>query len=583
WIGALSMGMVFLCSPLVSMSTDRFGCRATAVGGSLVAFVGLLTGSFAKSLPLQYLTYGLLFGAGCSYSLQPTLVILGQYFQRHLGLANGLVTAGSSLFSVALPVLLEEVLVPLGLERTFQILSVLPLTQAALLGATFRPPPTPECHGDVQSNTNQTERSNQHCHNNRLGSSKSGNDSALHHQDNHPLSSQEQPPPENNGNAQQHSTEHPTTTLPNSNSTAIISKQETGHHCTLAEENTFSGIRIFCVPSYRMWAFGVAIAVLGYFVPYVHLMSFVQEQFEDSEQKEWILLVCIGASSGVGRLVFGHVGDLLPGLNKIYLQAVSFMFLGLASILVPQCLTFEGLVVVCVLLGVCDGCLLTLMAPVAFEVLGVQRASQGIGYLLGLMALPMTAGPPLAGLLHDQLGNYCLAFYLAGVPPLIGGLLLLFIPRMHHHLWASRAEMLPGLYGTKVRAEDSMSGSRMSTVSQWLSSDVFIVFVVVLLLLLAAISTVCWVMRRHHRHTAKERTAEIEIIPAGGLDRNNQPSFTLKIVTEQKHASELIQMLTGNANLTELTASVVTAEVDNDDDDDDDDDDDTSEYSTATS
>uniref|UniRef100_A0A4W4F8G7 Uncharacterized protein n=1 Tax=Electrophorus electricus TaxID=8005 RepID=A0A4W4F8G7_ELEEL len=120
-----------------------------------------------------------------------------------------------------------------------------------------------------------------------------------------------------------------------------------------------------------------------------------------------------------------------------------------------------------------------------------------------------------------------------------------------------------------------MSGSRMSTVSQWLSSDVFIVFVVVLLLLLAAISTVCWVMRR--------RTAEIEIIPAGGLDRNNQPSFTLKIVTEQKHASELIQMLTGNANLTELTASVVTAEVDNDDDDDDDDDDDTSEYSTATS
>ncbi|XP_035382757.1 monocarboxylate transporter 8 [Electrophorus electricus] len=458
WIGALSMGMVFLCSPLVSMSTDRFGCRATAVGGSLVAFVGLLTGSFAKSLPLQYLTYGLLFGAGCSYSLQPTLVILGQYFQRHLGLANGLVTAGSSLFSVALPVLLEEVLVPLGLERTFQILSVLPLTQAALLGATFRPPPTPECHGDVQSNTNQTERSNQHCHNNRL------------------------------------------------------------------EENTFSGIRIFCVPSYRMWAFGVAIAVLGYFVPYVHLMSFVQEQFEDSEQKEWILLVCIGASSGVGRLVFGHVGDLLPGLNKIYLQAVSFMFLGLASILVPQCLTFEGLVVVCVLLGVCDGCLLTLMAPVAFEVLGVQRASQGIGYLLGLMALPMTAGPPLAGLLHDQLGNYCLAFYLAGVPPLIGGLLLLFIPRMHHHLWASRAEMLPGL-----------------------------------------------------------RTAEIEIIPAGGLDRNNQPSFTLKIVTEQKHASELIQMLTGNANLTELTASVVTAEVDNDDDDDDDDDDDTSEYSTATS
>ena len=47
WVGALAMGMIFLCSPVVSMFTDHFGCRRTAVGGATVAFIGLLGTSFA--------------------------------------------------------------------------------------------------------------------------------------------------------------------------------------------------------------------------------------------------------------------------------------------------------------------------------------------------------------------------------------------------------------------------------------------------------------------------------------------------------------------------------------------------------
>lgn len=73
------------------------------------------------------------------------------------------------------------------------------------------------------------------------------------------------------------------------------------------------------------------------------------------------------------------------------------MTLGVMSIMIPQCSAFEGLVVVCVFLGLCDGCFLTMMAPIAFELVGPMLASQAIGYLLGLMALPMTAGPPIAG------------------------------------------------------------------------------------------------------------------------------------------------------------------------------------------
>lgn len=36
-----------------------------------------------------------------------------------------------------------------------------------------------------------------------------------------------------------------------------------------------------------------------------------------------------------------------------------------------------------------------------------------------------------SGILHDKLGTYDVAFYLAGIPPIIGGAILFFIPWVH--------------------------------------------------------------------------------------------------------------------------------------------------------
>ncbi|KAM8848206.1 monocarboxylate transporter 8 [Synchiropus picturatus] len=373
WVGALAMGMIFFCSPVVSMFTDHFGCRKTAVSGAALAFVGLLSTSFANSLSLRYFTYGILFGCGSSFAFQPSLVILGHYFRRRLGLANGVVTAGASLFSVGLPILLNKVVEPLGLARTFQILSLFMLIQA-MLALTFKPL-LPAGR--------------------RMG----------------PPGMSQGPP------------ESPTQP----------SQSGSRFNKALAGVKRYFNLRVFHIVTYRVWAFGVATAVLGYFVPYVHLVNFVKTQFKDTE-KEWVLLVCIGASSGVGRLTFGKIGDLVSGLNKIYMQVASFITLGVMSILIPQCSLFEGLVVVCVILGLCDGCFLTMMAPIAFELVGPMQASQAIGYLLGLMAIPMTAGPPIAGLLIGYCGNYTVAFSLAGVPPMVGGIVLFFVPRIHSRL-----------------------------------------------------------------------------------------------------------------------------------------------------
>ncbi|XP_022380016.1 monocarboxylate transporter 8 [Enhydra lutris kenyoni] len=361
WVGALSMGMIFFCSPIVSIFTDRLGCRITATAGAAVAFIGLHTSSFTSSLSLRYFTYGILFGCGCSFAFQPSLVILGHYFQRRLGLANGVVSAGSSVFSISFPLLIKTLGAKIKLAQTFQVLSTF-MFILTLLSLTYRP------------------------------------------------------------------------LLPSSQDTPNKRGVRTLCQRILSQLRKYFNMRVFRQRTYRIWAFGIAAAALGYFVPYVHLMKYVEEEFLEIKQT-WVLLVCIGATSGLGRLVSGRVSDSIPGLKKIYLQVISFLLLGLMSMMIPLCRGFGGLVVVCLFLGLCDGFFITIMAPIAFELVGPMQASQAIGYLLGMMALPMIAGPPIAGLLRNCFGDYHVAFYFAGVPPIIGAIILFFVPLMHQRMF----------------------------------------------------------------------------------------------------------------------------------------------------
>lgn len=346
WVGSLSMGMIFFCSPIVSVFTDILGCRVTAVGGAAVGLVGLLASSFVTSLGPMYFTYGIVFACGCSFAYQPSLVILGHYFKKRLGLVNGIVTAGSSIFTITLPFLLSGLLEKVGLQNTMRVLCIL-MFILMLAGFTYKP------------------------------------------------------------------------LLPVKPSSTRTSR------CP-ALSQVFN-INIWKSLGYRIWAFGIPAALYGYFVPYVHLMKHVEERFGLDANKE-VLLMCIGITSCVGRLIFGRVADYVHGVNKVYLQVSSFFIIGLMSMMIPLCNIFGGLIAVCLLMGLFDGCFICIMAPIAFELVGSDDVSQAIGFLLGLMSVPMTVGPPIAGFLRDRLGSYDVAFYLAGIPPIFGGAVLCLIP-----------------------------------------------------------------------------------------------------------------------------------------------------------
>ena len=111
--------------------------------------------------------------------------------------------------------------------------------------------------------------------------------------------------------------------------------------------------------------------------------------------------MCIGITSGLGRLVFGKIADM-ERANRIALQQISFVSIGICTMLLTAApffgeFTFTALVVIALIMGLFDGCFITMLGPIAFDICGPNGASQAIGFLLGMCSIPLTIGPPIAG------------------------------------------------------------------------------------------------------------------------------------------------------------------------------------------
>lgn len=131
-------------------------CRTGSVCSRNIGFMiysqnsFILTSILHPQVEFLYLTYGVLFGVGASLAYTPSLVILGHYFKKYLGVVNGFVTAGSSVFTIVMPYALAFLLKTVRLEATMLFMAslVAVIMACALL---FKPlpganiPPSPNC------------------------------------------------------------------------------------------------------------------------------------------------------------------------------------------------------------------------------------------------------------------------------------------------------------------------------------------------------------------------------------------------------------------------------------------------------
>ncbi|KOC69627.1 Monocarboxylate transporter 10 [Habropoda laboriosa] len=347
-VGSLTIGTTFFLSPISGILTDKIGIQMTTLLGGALASGGMLLSSiFSSKVALLYLTYGVMYGLGASLAYTPSLAILGHYFKRYLGLVNGIVTAGSSIFTTLMPYLMEVILRRFGLEGTLRFLAMLTAIVMAC-AILFKPIPLNSVPRDQLK-------------------SKSNFKSCL---------------------------------------------------------KEVVNVSIWRKKRYVVWASSIPLALFGYFVPYVHIGKFVETVFKDADGK--LPIMCIGITSGIGRLLFGYIADL-PRVNRILLQQISFLSIGVLTMLLPVTPSFMVLLLISLAMGLFDGCFISLLGPIAFDICGREGATQAIGFLLGMCSIPLTVGPPIAGLLYDHTGSYDLPFFLAGIPPIVGALTMFLI------------------------------------------------------------------------------------------------------------------------------------------------------------
>ncbi|HWW83370.1 MAG TPA: OFA family MFS transporter [Vicinamibacterales bacterium] len=104
----------------------RIGPRTIAVIGGSLFSSGLLLASWTQSLPMLYLTWGLMVGVGLGFGYLVPIAVGSQWYPDHLGLVNGLsigiFAAGSGIFG---PFAGTYLIPQIGWRGTFQVLAAL--------------------------------------------------------------------------------------------------------------------------------------------------------------------------------------------------------------------------------------------------------------------------------------------------------------------------------------------------------------------------------------------------------------------------------------------------------------------------
>uniref|UniRef100_A0A8C2EYH9 Solute carrier family 16 member 8 n=1 Tax=Cyprinus carpio TaxID=7962 RepID=A0A8C2EYH9_CYPCA len=379
WISSIILAMLYGSGPIASIMVNKFGCRRVMLVGGLLASGGMIIASFTTNIIQLYLTAGVITGLGLALNFQPSLIMLGSYFDKRRPLANGLAAAGSPVFLSALSPLGQLLLNRYGWRGGFLITGGL-LLNCCTCGAVMRPLKCKErkviaCSQELKEMLP-------------------------------PEAGQENIVCENNKDKKP-------------------SKKKLLDFSVLAD----LGLIIYIIAKF--------IVVLGLFVPTILLVNYAKDQGVPDHDAAFLLSI-IGFIDIFARPTCGIVAGLKWIRPKMpYFFSLALLFNGLTDVCSATSTDYKGLVIFCVFFGLSYGMVGALQFEVLMGIVGKSGFSSALGLVLLVEAVAVLIGPPSAGYLVDKYKNYELIFYMAGGELITAGIFLalasfFFIRRKKH-------------------------------------------------------------------------------------------------------------------------------------------------------
>lgn len=371
------MGITYMAAPITTSLCDRWGCRMVMCLGSVTYMAAMLLTSLVPHMPLMYITYGVMFGFGSSCCYFSSFYILVVYFNKHLALANGIAAAGAGAGTMSVSLTVDKLISTFGLRVTFQCMAGLSVV-LFLAGLTFLPIDFREGDDDL------------------------------------------------------------------SKKKALMEEQvqiETKDKFISSIKRLIKPAPVWGNKAFVAWTVALAMTLIAYYIPYMYLVSVLINK--DAERVFWLararcpvhpryigpkpcihpdlLLIMVpflqvrlaegigipstqGAllvgyfalAQTVGKIFFGKLGDS-SRVSRLSLTQIALLVIAVAACLCPLARSHSALLTYSLVSGLFDGCLCVMIGLVTHDIVGRQMMAKAVGTMYGIVAIPMTVGPPMAG------------------------------------------------------------------------------------------------------------------------------------------------------------------------------------------
>ncbi|XP_018575240.1 monocarboxylate transporter 14-like [Anoplophora glabripennis] len=139
WIGSLFMAIPLIAGPIGSALVDKYGCQSMTVVGGLICTVGFVLSSYAKSIGVMYITFGIIGGLGLGLCFVTAVVSIAFWFEKRRTVALGLAASGTGFGTVVFSPLSTCLLFEFGWRGTLLIVAGL-FANMCVCGMLMRDP-----------------------------------------------------------------------------------------------------------------------------------------------------------------------------------------------------------------------------------------------------------------------------------------------------------------------------------------------------------------------------------------------------------------------------------------------------------
>lgn len=119
----MAIGLTYILGPLAIYICSHFSCRVAACTGSIIVVISAFLASIVNDMKWMYAAFSLINGLGSSMLYFSSLVVLIEYFNKHLSVANGIVLSGSGIGTFCISLISQKIISTYGLNTCYKALA----------------------------------------------------------------------------------------------------------------------------------------------------------------------------------------------------------------------------------------------------------------------------------------------------------------------------------------------------------------------------------------------------------------------------------------------------------------------------